>query len=52
MSTPAAMQESANIATPDELDPVRGNVPGTVTGSVVVAGTVPPCSRSVVVDSG
>ena len=46
------MQASANIAAPDELDPVRGNVPGTVTGSVVVVATVPPCSRSVVVVSG
>jgi hypothetical protein len=47
------MQRSPKNAAPAEVDPVRGSVPGTVTGSVVVeVGTVSPCSRNVVVVSG
>ena len=52
-SKPAAMHKMAKMTAAAELDPVRGNDPGTVTGSVVVVvATVPPCSRRVVVDSG
>jgi hypothetical protein len=44
-SPPAAMQRMAKMIAPPELEPVRGNDVGTVTGwVVVVVGTVLPCS--------